>query len=416
MSMLKVARIPVHGRSLSFLMDTCHENLQSYAEEIQDLVVRLENDIPELRPIRALVPVSNSYVEVAVTSEGENAVYERYGPPSYELFSDQDPAIDDCLLINPSWEPYPGDIKKELQVVEETLADVQKIKEMVNKVIGEASTLGQHLSTRRELLWDHRNDQMYITSKDTSISRTPEACSHYLHELRPPCESEIATYLNGGASNAGIQPSQFANSAPPKHDGSLVLPTEVVPMDLSDGHHGAPGFASIANIITPTRNTESFTPINDERRLPVFIKRLVTALNDQENQQIMRWSEDGNTVVIVDEQELTTKLLPDFNTTTYFSFTQQLRLHGFRKVENGYEHPLFRRDLPQDTSPGSISTPASSAGYGSARSSPNHVHPLSAGNGVSNAANSHGQSYKVVKRGRRPKTHMQAQQYNDWDA
>ncbi|KAH2558448.1 hypothetical protein KXV70_006238, partial [Aspergillus fumigatus] len=111
----------------------------------------------------------------------------------------------------------------------------------------------------------------------------------------------------------------------------------------------SPGFASIANIITPTRNTESFTPINDERRLPVFIKRLVTALNDQENQQIMRWSEDGNTVVIVDEQELTTKLLPDFNTTTYFSFTQQLRLHGFRKVENGYEHPLFRRDLPQDT-------------------------------------------------------------------
>lgn len=105
-------------------------------------------------------------------------------------------------------------------------------------MIGEASTLGQHLSTRRELLWDHRNDQMYITSKDTSISRTPEACSHYLHELRPPCESEIVMYLNGGASNAGIQPSQFANSAPPKHDGSLVLPTEVVPMDLSDGHHG----------------------------------------------------------------------------------------------------------------------------------------------------------------------------------
>ncbi|KAH1480126.1 hypothetical protein KXX06_005269, partial [Aspergillus fumigatus] len=123
--------------------------------------------------------------------------------------------------------PYPGDIEKELQVVEETLADVQKIKEMVNKVIGEASTLEQHLSTRRELLWDHRNDQMCITSKDTSISRTPEACSRYLHELRPPRESEIATYLNGGASNAGIQPSQFANPAPLKHDGSLFLPTEV---------------------------------------------------------------------------------------------------------------------------------------------------------------------------------------------
>ncbi|KAH2859408.1 hypothetical protein KXV31_008475, partial [Aspergillus fumigatus] len=201
----------------------------------------------------------------------------------------------------------------------------------------------------------------------------------------------------------------------------LVLPTEVVPMDLSDGHHGGSNTQNLhgspmdhghvwnglsktdqKHVALTSLNTESFTPINDERRLPVFIKRLVTALNDQENQQIMRWSEDGNTVVIVDEQELTTKPLPDFNTTTYFSFTQQLRLHGFRKVEKGYEHPLFRRDLPQDMylirrkdgkplppssfdsrmlspsdianvqSPGSISTPASSAGYGSARSSPNH--------------------------------------------
>jgi hypothetical protein len=197
----------------------------------------------------------------------------------------------------------------------------------------------------------------------------------------------------------------------------------------------------------------------------VFIKRLVTyvhlcgdpcrthmlilsfrALSDQQNQQIIRWSEDGNTVVIVDEQELTTKLLPNFNTSSYFSFTQQLRLHGFRKVDKGYEHPLFRRDLPQHMylirrkdgkplppssfdsrmlsqsdiadvrSPSSISTPASSAGYDSARSSLNHVHPLSAGNGVSNGVNSHGQSYKVVKRGRKPKTHVQTQQYSDWGA
>ncbi|KAH2988347.1 hypothetical protein KXW58_006124 [Aspergillus fumigatus] len=202
----------------------------------------------------------------------------------------------------------------------------------------------------------------------------------------------------------------------------------------------------MANIITPTRNTESFTPINDGRRMPVFIKRLVTALNDQQNQQIMRWSEDGNTVVIVDEQELTTKLLSKFNTTTYYSFTQQLKLHGFRKVKKGYDHPLFRRDHPQDMyliqrkdgkplppssfgsgmlspsdvanvrSPSSISTPGSSVGYSSAQSSPNHPHPLSLGNGVSNEANSRGQNYKVVKRGRKPKTLMQTQQYSDWVA
>lgn len=111
---------------------------------------------------------------------------------------------------------------------------------------------------------------MCITSKDTSISCTPKACSHYLYELQPPRESEITMYLNGGASNTGIQPSQFANPAPLKHDGSLFLPTKVVPMDLSNGHpggsntqnlHGSPmdhGSAPLdrANHSSPTMATE----------------------------------------------------------------------------------------------------------------------------------------------------------------
>jgi hypothetical protein len=103
-------------------------------------------------------------------------------------------------------------------------------------VISEAATLEQQLSTRREFLWDHRLDQTYTTSKDTAITRTPEAGPRYPHETRPPRESEIATYLNGNDANAGIQPSQVANTASPKHDGSLILPTEVVSIDLSDGH------------------------------------------------------------------------------------------------------------------------------------------------------------------------------------
>jgi hypothetical protein len=116
-------------------------------------------------------------------------------------------------------------------------------------VVSEASTLEQHLFARRELFWDQRNDQMYTTSRDTAITRTSEACPRLPHEIRPPRESGIAVYPNGDDANAGILPSQFANPASPRHDGSLILPTEVVPMDLSDGHpdgshtqslHGSP--------------------------------------------------------------------------------------------------------------------------------------------------------------------------------
>jgi hypothetical protein len=103
-------------------------------------------------------------------------------------------------------------------------------------VTSEASILEQHLSTRRELLLDHRNEQIYTRFKDTASTRTPEADPRYPHEIRPPRESENTTYLNGEHANAGIRPSQFATPASPKHDGSLILPTEVVPMDPSDGH------------------------------------------------------------------------------------------------------------------------------------------------------------------------------------
>jgi hypothetical protein len=111
-------------------------------------------------------------------------------------------------------------------------------------VIGEASTLEQLLSTRRDLLSDDRINESYITSEDTASIRTPEAGPDS-HEVRPPGQSDIASYLTGDDANAGIQSSQIANSA----RGSLILPIEVVPIDLNDGHpdgsntqslHGSP--------------------------------------------------------------------------------------------------------------------------------------------------------------------------------
>jgi hypothetical protein len=107
-------------------------------------------------------------------------------------------------------------------------------------VIGEASTLEQHLSTRRDLLSDDRINESYITSENTAIIRTPEAGPDP-NEVRPPGQSDIASYLTGDDANAGMQSSQFANSA----GGSLVLPTQVVPMDLNDEHPGASNTQSL---------------------------------------------------------------------------------------------------------------------------------------------------------------------------
>ncbi|KAH1371877.1 hypothetical protein KXX50_005033, partial [Aspergillus fumigatus] len=270
-----------------------------------------------------------------------------------------------------------------------------------------------------------------------------------------------------GNANADIQASRFANSVIPKHDRALIVPTKVVAMDLSEEHTNGsntkslqkspmdqcstplgrtdrsnPMMAtvnallsgtSIANIIT-IPGTESITSTNERRYMPVLFHRLATAMNDQQNKRIIRWSEDGNTVVIVNEQVLTTKLLPAFNIPNYFSFTQQLEKLGFRWVEQGYEHPCFTRDIPEGQfhsirgndrtslpssstdyqliwpsnvanlrTPSSISVTETSAGDGSVWSSPSDIQPLSARHGAPSGGVSCGINYRVAKRGRKSK-------------
>jgi hypothetical protein len=157
-------------------------------------------------------------------------------------------------------------------------------------------------------------------------------------------------------------------------------------------------------------------------------------MNDQQNERIIRWSEDRNTMVIINEQELTTKLLPAFNITTYLSFTQQLEKLGFLRVEQGYEHSYFRRDIPEGPfysirrnnrqslpssstdyqtiwpsdvanlrTPTSISVPETLAGDGSVWSSPSDIQPSSARHSAPSGGVSCGINYRVVKRGRKSK-------------
>ncbi|KAH1546149.1 hypothetical protein KXX57_003987 [Aspergillus fumigatus] len=333
--------------------------------------------------------------------------------------------------------------------------------------MSKASTLEQHLSTQRELLLHDRINKSCTTSEDTAIIYTPEAGSHNPYEIWPPHVCEITVYLNADNANADIQASRFANSVIPKHDRALIVPTKVVAMDLSEEHTNGsntkslqkspmdqcstplgrtdrsnPMMAtvnallsgtSIANIIT-IPGTESITSTNERRYMPVLFHRLATAMNDQQNKRIIRWSEDGNTVVIVNEQVLTTKLLPAFNIPNYFSFTQQLEKLGFRWVEQGYEHPCFTRDIPEGQfhsirgndrtslpssstdyqliwpsnvanlrTPSSISVTETSAGDGSVWSSPSDIQPLSARHGAPSGGVSCGIIYRVAKRGRKSK-------------
>jgi len=87
-------------------------------------------------------------------------------------------------------------------------------------------------------------------------------------------------------------------------------------------------------------------------------------VNDPNSDDLIRWSDSGNSFMVLDEEEFSKKLIPDlFKHNNYASFVRQLNMYGFHKVvgladgslktseqrskpPSEYENPYFKRGQP----------------------------------------------------------------------
>ncbi|KAI9807624.1 MAG: hypothetical protein M1825_005564 [Sarcosagium campestre] len=105
------------------------------------------------------------------------------------------------------------------------------------------------------------------------------------------------------------------------------------------------------------------------KQIQPFVQKLKSFLDQgDKNTRIIRWSDSGNSFIVLDEDEFTKTLIPEhFKHRNYASFVRQLNMYGFHKKiglsdnslkaterasEQGgkspseYTHPYFRRDHP----------------------------------------------------------------------
>ncbi|TKS75695.1 Heat shock factor protein 2 [Collichthys lucidus] len=91
--------------------------------------------------------------------------------------------------------------------------------------------------------------------------------------------------------------------------------------------------------------------------VPAFLTKLWTLVEDSDSNQLICWSQEGNSFLVLDEQRFAKEILPKFfKHNNMASFIRQLNMYGFRKVmhiDTGivkqerdgpveFQHPYFK--------------------------------------------------------------------------
>ncbi|KAK5150842.1 hypothetical protein LTR04_006712 [Oleoguttula sp. CCFEE 6159] len=68
------------------------------------------------------------------------------------------------------------------------------------------------------------------------------------------------------------------------------------------------------------------------KTIPPFVQKLSSFLDQSNNTNLIRWSDDGNSFLVLNEDEFAKTLIPDlFKHNNYASFVRQLNMYGFHK-------------------------------------------------------------------------------------
>ncbi|KAJ9602178.1 Heat shock transcription factor [Cladophialophora chaetospira] len=212
--------------------------------------------------------------------------------------------------------------------------------------------LGQQLSNDQFLQWGQTgqptagpsyNDNSYAMNANTYPQNNPPNIPQPSNQLTRRPMAQITSRVP--------QPNQDGNNWMESSNGG----TNPHEQDWGDDIAELEARAQVAK-----REAQS-----KRKQIPPFVQKLNSFLEDGRNTELIRWSDDGNSFIVLDEDEFAKTLIPElFKHNNYASFVRQLNMYGFHKKvglsdnsmrasekknksPSEYSNPYFRRGHPE---------------------------------------------------------------------
>lgn len=177
---------------------------------------------------------------------------------------------------------------------------------------------------------------------DDDIEKILHPSNLFGEELRP-----LEKVSPAGAIEDIVNPSMDPQSIGSSHDGIASIPHEpgqhlvqrMTPVGLyphqDDRLNGQllPMYRNPQALPQQPQPQQSSTRHTKTR--PAFVNKVWSMLNDESNMNLIQWSEDGKSFIVVNREEFVHQILPKyFKHSNFASFVRQLNMYGWHKVQD----------------------------------------------------------------------------------
>ncbi|UKZ82058.1 hypothetical protein TrVFT333_009841 [Trichoderma virens FT-333] len=127
--------------------------------------------------------------------------------------------------------------------------------------------------------------------------------------------------------NRALVPTNLRASYEPSSDWSgFGEDNLLVPQNATEGGAGQDNVEVLEEMAQKAKREAQAK----RKQIPPFVQKLSSFLEERKNEDLIRWSEKGDSFIVLDEDEFAKTLIPElFKHNNYASFVRQLNMYGF---------------------------------------------------------------------------------------